>query len=90
MKSVVKTVKVSEKGQVAIPAEIRKMIGIKKGDSVILYTENDKILVKKINAIISELSDDFKDMERATEESLTEFWKDEPEVWEQYLKPKRK
>ena len=32
------------------------------------------------------MSDDFKDMEYYTEESLKEFWRNEPEgVWEQYI-----
>ena len=88
---VIKTVKVSQKGQIAIPADIQRMIGIKKGDSLILYTENNKILLKKINEIISEMTEDFKDMERHTEESLKELWQDEPEgIWEQYLKQKQK
>jgi len=87
---VIKTVKVSQKGQIAIPSEIQRMIGIKKGDNLILYTMNNKILLKKINEMISEMSDDFKDMERHTENSLGEFWKNEPDgIWEQYLKPKQ-
>jgi AbrB family looped-hinge helix DNA binding protein len=85
------TVKVSDKGQIAIPSEIQRMLEIKKGDKLMLYAENNKILIKKVNQIISQMRDDFKDIERHTEESLREFWKDEPEgVWEQYLNIKQK
>lgn len=80
------TVKVSDKGQITLPTLIQGMLEIKKGDKLMLYAENNKILLKKINEIVAEMSDDFKDMERHTEESLKEFWKNEPDVWEQYLK----
>ncbi len=86
-----KTVKVSDKGQIAIPSEIQRMIGIKKGDVFIVTTKDDKILLKKVNDILSKMTDDFKDMEYYTEQSLGQFWKNEPKgMWEQYLKPKSK
>ena len=84
------TVKVSDKGQIALPKIIQRMLEIHKGDKLVVYAENDKILLKKVNEIVSELSDDFKDMERHTEESLKEFWKDEPDIWEQYLKKQKR
>jgi AbrB family looped-hinge helix DNA binding protein len=88
---IMKTVKVSEKGQIAIPSEIQKEYGIKKGDNLMLYAVHGKIMLEKMNKLIKEMTDDFEDMERHTEESLKEFWKNEPEgVWEQYLqKPER-
>jgi AbrB family looped-hinge helix DNA binding protein len=85
------TVKVSDKGQITLPTLIQRMLEIKKGDKLVLYAEHNKILLKKVNEIISQMSDDFKDMEHYTEESLKEFWQNEPEgVWERYLKPKQK
>ena len=40
-----KTVNVSEKGQIAIPREIRILLGIKKGDRLVLTAKNEKILI---------------------------------------------
>lgn len=89
--AIVKTVKVSDKGQIAIPSDVQRMLGINKGDNLVLLIKNEKILLEKVNKIISEMTDDFKDMEHYAEQSLKEFWKNEPEgVWEQYLKPKQK
>ncbi|HEY4680436.1 MAG TPA: AbrB/MazE/SpoVT family DNA-binding domain-containing protein [Nitrosarchaeum sp.] len=41
-----KTVNVSEKGQIAIPREIRILLGIKKGDRLVLTAKNEKILIQ--------------------------------------------
>jgi AbrB family looped-hinge helix DNA binding protein len=89
-KNQIMTVKVSDKGQITLPTLVQRMIGINKGDKLVLYAQNDKILLKKINEIVSEMNDDFKDMERHTEESLKEFWKNEPNVWQQYMKKQKR
>lgn len=81
------TVKVSDKGQIALPRLLQRMIGIHKGDRLVVYAMDNKIMLKKINEIVSELSDDFKDMDYYTEKSLAEVWKNEPEgLWEEHLK----
>jgi AbrB family looped-hinge helix DNA binding protein len=91
MSIIMKTVKVSDKGQIAIPSEIQRMTGIKKGDTIILTIKDDKILLKKVDDILSKMTYDFKDMEHYAEESLEEFWKDEPKgMWEKYLEPRSK
>ena len=43
----VKTVTVSEKGQIAIPAEVRENIGIVQCDTLILIQEEKGILLQK-------------------------------------------
>lgn len=40
--------KVSTKGQVVIPKELRKELGIKEEDEFFIYGENDTIIMKKI------------------------------------------
>lgn len=85
-KNEIMTVRVSDKGQITLPTLIQKMLGIKKGDKLVLYAENDEILLKKLNQIVAQMSDDFQDMKLATEKSLMKLWKDEPDdVWEKYL-----
>ena len=89
-KNEIMTVKVSEKGQITLPRIIQRFLEIQKGDRLVVYAQNDKLMLKKIDQIVSEMSDDFKDMERHTEESL-KLWKDEPDVWASCLKkPTRK
>ncbi|PIN80961.1 AbrB/MazE/SpoVT family DNA-binding domain-containing protein [Candidatus Woesearchaeota archaeon CG10_big_fil_rev_8_21_14_0_10_34_8] len=48
---IIKTVKVSDKGQIAIPKDIRRAAKIKKKDTVLIIQEGDKILIENaINA----------------------------------------
>ncbi|WP_456475637.1 AbrB/MazE/SpoVT family DNA-binding domain-containing protein [Candidatus Pyrohabitans sp.] len=44
----VEVIKVSSKGQVVIPASIRKMMHIKPSDKFLVYGKGDTILFKKI------------------------------------------
>lgn len=82
-----KTIKVSQKGQITIPAEVQKITGIKKGDNLILFIKGKKIMLEKVDAVIAQLTDDFKDVETITENSLKQLWENESdEIWEQYLK----
>jgi AbrB family looped-hinge helix DNA binding protein len=41
-------VKVSSKGQIMIPREVRKKIGIKGGDKLLVLTCNGDIILRKI------------------------------------------
>lgn len=76
-----KIIKVTDKGQISIPIEIRKSIGIDIGDELIVIRDGEKIFLKKIK------KDDFKDLLKLTETSLKNFWNNkEDEIWDSYLK----
>ncbi|MCL5101642.1 MAG: nucleotidyltransferase domain-containing protein [Candidatus Parvarchaeota archaeon] len=51
MDTVVKTVLVSSKGQIAIPKEIREDIKIKNGDTLLLIEHADEIILKKASRL---------------------------------------
>lgn len=40
--------KVSSRGQVAIPAEMRKNLDLKEGEKVLFFSEGDTIVMKKV------------------------------------------
>ena len=42
-----KTVRVSEKGQIAIPQSIRKVMGIQQGDDLVIFELDGKLLLQK-------------------------------------------
>ena len=50
-KLMLKIVNVSEKGQITLPREIQELLGIKKGDKLILTAKNEKILIQKATNI---------------------------------------
>jgi antitoxin PrlF len=42
--------KVSSRGQVAIPVDIRKEMGLEDGSKVMFFLEDDTLLIKKVSA----------------------------------------
>ena len=41
------TVKVLPKGQITIPKDVRKHMGIKEGDTLVIEEDEDKVVLKK-------------------------------------------
>ena len=82
----IKTVNVSEKGQIAIPKEIQNSLGIKKGDRLVIITKNKKILIQKAENIEKQMGDDFADLVKFSELSLNKLWsnKKDDDVWNRY------
>ena len=58
----IKTVRVSEKGQIAIPTSMRGKIGIEQGDELLLVETEGKILIEKAEKISQSMKDDFEDI----------------------------
>lgn len=85
-KSMLKTVNVSEKGQIAIPKDVQELLDIKKGDRLVLTIKNKKILIQKATAIEKYMEDNFDDLLKYSELSLGKLWNDKKdEIWEKYL-----
>jgi len=82
-----KTIRVSQKGQIAIPADIQRKIGIKKGDELLLIRKGKKILLEKRDKISKQLDYEFRDVQEISEISLKKLWLNKADdVWDQYLK----
>lgn len=82
-----KTIKVSEKGQIVIPTEIRKELKIKKGEQLLLIRKGRKIMIEKPEEISRAAKKDFQDMLILSESTLSKIWNNkEDEVWNKYLK----
>lgn len=76
-----KIIKVTDKGQISIPVEIRKSIGINAGDDLIAVRSGDTLCLKKIK------KEDFRDLLKLSEISLKKMWDNkEDEIWNSYLK----
>jgi AbrB family looped-hinge helix DNA binding protein len=84
-------VKVSDKGQISIPVEVQREIGIKKGDELLLIRRGRKILLEKPERLLKLLEDEFADVQSLTETSLASLWSNKTDdVWNQYLKAGKK
>ncbi len=77
---IIKTIKVTDKGQILIPIDIRDLAGIATGDELIIIQEGSKILLEKPENI---LRDDFKDLLKHSESVAKKLWSNkEDEIWE--------
>ena len=84
---IVRTVTVSGKGQISIPQEIRKQLGVEKGSKLVVVLKDKKLLIRKASDISQSIEDSFDDMVRHSELSLKKIWDNEKdEVWNRYLK----
>lgn len=83
---IVKTVKVSDKAQIAIPLDIREKIGIQKGDELILVQDGQKIMIEPVQRVSDEVRAEFSDLLKLSEKSLKKLWGTKADdVWDQYL-----
>lgn len=83
----IKTIKVSEKGQIAIPKEIRETLGIKEGEELLLFQRNDQILIQKAKKVSKIIEENFSDILILNQKSLKEVWDNkEDDSWNAYLK----
>ena len=86
-----KKVKVSDKGQISIPVDVQRQVGIRKGDELLLIRKGKKILLEKSDKITEMLDDELDDMQDIAEASLRQIWlKKEEDIWNQYLKSRKK
>jgi len=76
------TVKVSEKGQVVIPKDVREKLKLHKGDKLVILIEGEKMLIEKSKKTEKKIKDDFSDLLKASESSL-DFWDNKKDaVWD--------
>jgi AbrB family looped-hinge helix DNA binding protein len=57
--------KMSKKGQIVIPKDIRERFEIKPGDAVIFKIQGDKIVLEKIQERMSEILKNSKPVEKS-------------------------
>lgn len=69
-------VKASAKGQVVIPAEIRRKVGIEPGDRLLVEVRNGTITLSRVP--------------RDLIEAFTGIWKDHPSLTQDLLEERRK
>ena len=79
-----KTVKITSKGQIAIPKEIREMEGFKEGTKIALLAFDDHVEIRPLNYIKkADLAKEGALTYVMSESSLAKDWltKEEDEAW---------
>ena len=87
----IRTIRVSDKGQVSIPKDIRKNMKIKKGDNLVMMVKHGKIVLEKSKDVALLLNGEFKDVEAFTGHTLKKLWTNKyDEDWNKYARQTRK
>ncbi len=84
-KSRIRTVNVNERGQIVIPEDIRRDLGIVDSTTLVMIEKEGEILIRKESDVISALDDDlfWKSVAR---ESLERAWSEEDGTWNKIAK----
>lgn len=78
-----RTVTVSEKGQVAIPVDIRRRLNIRKGQTLVLQVSEGKLLIAKSEDVSRKMKDDFRYLLELSERTASELWENEEDaIWD--------
>ncbi len=81
--SELRTVTVSEKGQLAIPVDIRRRLNIRKGQTLVLQVTEDKLLIAKSEDISRKMRDEFRHLLELSESSARGLWENERDaIWD--------
>ena len=76
-------VKLSSKGQIVIPKEVRKRHRLGRVTDLVLLESGDALVLRKKADVEGILKDEFGPLLRASEEALRELWENsEDDVWD--------
>ena len=76
--------KVTSKGQITIPRDIRNKMNLKTGDKILFFNENGKYFLQNSNAIV------LADFQKSLEGAAKEAGFNSPEDVNKYIKSLRK
>ena len=82
-----KTIKLSEKGQISIPKDIREGMHLKKGDKLVLVAKGDRLILQKADSFLKKagIEEESIGTMLLSEETLKKDWDNEyDERWNKY------
>ena len=81
----IKTVKISDKGQISIPKDIREELSLKEGETLIMISDGKKIVLEKKDRIMKKIKSESDATMRMSEHVLKKDWDNEyDERWNKY------
>ena len=81
-----KTVNVNDRGQLVIPEEFRKDLGIKGATTLVMIEKEGELLLKKESEVLKTIEDEDRFWRGVSAAGMEEAWSKEDEVWEKFYK----
>lgn len=85
IKEKLRTVNISNRGQLVVPEDIRKDLGIKGEATLVLIEKHGEIVLKKESDVLRALEEDIF-WKRLSEETMKRAWFKEDEIWDDIVK----
>lgn len=82
----IRTVTVNARGQIVIPEEIRKDLGIREDSTLVLIERKKELLLRKELDVLGVIEEGDKFWKALTKESLRRAWSKEDDVWDKIYK----
>lgn len=82
----IRTVKVNERGQIVIPEDLRKELGIEPNTVLVLLGKGKEIMIRREEDLLADLDEVWR---KATHRALDEAWDKEDEIWDHLSKEER-
>lgn len=82
----IKTVKISDKGQISIPKAIREAMDLREGETLVMVSDGKKIVLEKPEKLVKSMRESESRQNMAiSEQSLRKDWDNEyDERWNKY------
>lgn len=77
-----KTIRISAKGQIAIPSDMRREMNIRKGEELLLIKKGGQLLIEKSSKASRKFVGEFNFMLKNAEHVAKRLWENkEDEIW---------
>ena len=84
-KEKIRTVNIGSRGQLVVPEDIRKDLGIKEEATLVLIERRGEIVLKKESDVLKAIEEDTF-WKRLSEEAVKRAWTKEDEIWDDIAK----
>ncbi len=81
----IRTVTVNERGQIVIPEDIRKDMGIENETTLVIIEKGGEIVIKRESEVLDVLDEDLF-WKAIGAEALKRAWNKEDEIWDKFAK----
>lgn len=81
-KEKIRTVNISNRGQLVVPEDMRKDMGIEGGTTLVLIEKRGEIVIKKESEVLEEIEGEDMLWRRLSQEALKKAWDKEDEIWD--------
>ncbi|MBI2084051.1 MAG: AbrB/MazE/SpoVT family DNA-binding domain-containing protein [Candidatus Aenigmarchaeota archaeon] len=82
----IRTVNISERGQLVVPEDIRKDLGIKGEETLVLIEKGDEIVLKRESDVLKMMGSEDAFWKTLSEKIMERAWEKEDEIWDSISK----